>query len=968
MVLPFLSRLKYLFQYCFEDFTEISTNKQKSFFLNFNLSNLIQIFKFSFLTHPEINKFLFPILLIITEFFFSKIFYISFNFIYIFTTLFTNNLNLENFNTLVFISSSISSNLNLLHSNFTRFQKLSYIGKEWFIKSYLFKNKLKWKAYYFTQGFDEIINYKFKFIHSCFNWLGFWPSLSYSKEKFYFPKHFLSLQKLFFKKRFYTFNPQFYIISIKNFLLLNLFASTINKKFHSSFTRGKTLLLYKQQLEIIPFLKTFLNFTSNTLNYLTNYSLLFNKYFNYDSYSSLNTSIFFQTANSSNFFFFFWMLDRSNLISNFKKSWMVSNFEIFFFKKELFFWPISRLFRHLQFTITTFWKLFKFKKKNKKKKLNFLLKKSYWFNVWFFLEELFHLSYLSNFLDFEWVQQIVRAKQLAELRLVKLTNYLQVMREQKIEIGNIQYSPDFTQAHEFALTLKWGFELEQLKFSWLIILWRFFGEWDENDESKNFTREKINFIYNVKKIKFNDYKSNPDSFIVNAPIVHFLSLRNIYELARIFLATILASYRSIYQENNLQLDQVFMIAKCKTETQQKNFYKFLTIAFQRKFLNEMYNQYYKKTQIKRWISFKKMITKKVFSNFISWTNFFNTIFESQILFNSEMFLLFRSLKNYFNLFFKKNKFIGLLYKLIFKHFRSFFLPSAKSPDDYFLYQILTNNINTQPSNKYVFLLSTTKFETEKIQSFYLTNLICFNFYKNFFNFILINQPTKINLFFLNQLNINLFNVFTTKAPDFISKNSSYENIERIFLNFFIEFFYELISNFLRHLNLKKNYKKINSSSNKNLFASATSINFSYFLFNSLNKNHMKIFNRRTTIIIVNFQISLFSYLQNNKVLKNFIKNIKIYFFTITNLFTINNNLDFLMANLQFINSFFYNRNLWLKFLNNLFGRLNSDWENNNYTPEFQNFIFNFLSLSFNNCLETFFIEFLLQYSKIIFKS
>jgi hypothetical protein len=48
------------------------------------------------------------------------------------------------------------------------------------------------------------------------------------------------------------------------------------------------------------------------------------------------------------------------------------------------------------------------------------------------------------------------------LRLVKLTNFLKKMRDQNITVGNIQYSPDFTQKHELALTLKWGLELELL--------------------------------------------------------------------------------------------------------------------------------------------------------------------------------------------------------------------------------------------------------------------------------------------------------------------------------------------------------------------------------------------------------------------------------------------------------------------------------------------------------------------------
>jgi len=44
------------------------------------------------------------------------------------------------------------------------------------------------------------------------------------------------------------------------------------------------------------------------------------------------------------------------------------------------------------------------------------------------------------------------------------------MRQLNIDVGNIQYSPDFTQQHEFALTLKWGLELEMMRLTRYIIL------------------------------------------------------------------------------------------------------------------------------------------------------------------------------------------------------------------------------------------------------------------------------------------------------------------------------------------------------------------------------------------------------------------------------------------------------------------------------------------------------------------
>lgn len=56
-----------------------------------------------------------------------------------------------------------------------------------------------------------------------------------------------------------------------------------------------------------------------------------------------------------------------------------------------------------------------------------------------------------------------------------LTDYLkELFKKKKMDI-NVQYSPIFNHMHELILYLKWGLEIELIKFTNLINSTRFFG-------------------------------------------------------------------------------------------------------------------------------------------------------------------------------------------------------------------------------------------------------------------------------------------------------------------------------------------------------------------------------------------------------------------------------------------------------------------------------------------------------------
>ena len=78
-----------------------------------------------------------------------------------------------------------------------------------------------------------------------------------------------------------------------------------------------------------------------------------------------------------------------------------------------------------------------------------------------------------------------------------------------------------------------------------------------------------------------------------------LSLKNVYELTRIHLATIVASYKNIYKFKYQQLNNFHYKFNFFGEQSLKTIYRFLFSVFDRYFLVDMYKKYYLKTKIKK---------------------------------------------------------------------------------------------------------------------------------------------------------------------------------------------------------------------------------------------------------------------------------------------------------------------------------------------------------------------------------
>lgn len=829
-----------------------------------------------------------------------------------------------------------------------------FFGYEWFICSHLFNNKLKDKIFYFSQGIelDIIVNSKF------FNLIYFFSNFKINNfflEIMYFAKKNYWFEKGFFKWKFYNFKAKSLIVSDKNFFFINFFG--FKKKLFVSWFWFWILFVFLLKLKKLNFFHHKWNMYQNTLSYGINYSNSFNKKITLDLFSSINTSLFFYISNFYNLIFFYNYLNSSQTIKIFVYYSIITNFEAIFVWKFNIFKISYKIFRWLSFMLVTFKKIWMYKKVHKKKKFNFLLPKTQWFNYKFFIEELFHLTYLHNYSDLEWVQELVRSKQLAELRLIKLTNYLKAMREAKIDVGNIQYSPDFTQLHEFALTLKWGIELEQLKFSRMIILRRFFGTLKTKDIS-NYVRWKINFSYNLKKLRFTDLTLNWQALFLKTRVSNILSIKNVYELTWIKMSTIIASYWNIYRFRYLQLNFSHKFIKLDTELEYKSFYIFLAISFNWWFYIECYDKYYKLKKIKWWIWFHKMLWKKVFNVFIQKANFFFSIFQKNTLFNENLFLLFRRIRKFFWFKLWWTNFITLLYKLLIKYYWSFFLPSSKTLDDFqyywnineFLILKWTNKLvliaNNIISNNYILIANKDFFKLKKIIPLFI------HFFKKMYSSFFFKKWIHL-IKYKRMLELNLI----SKNFDFIS----------IFKNFFSECWYELVDLFIKNFYLvNKSKKKLNFFMQKNIFSSTKEKNFSFVFYSYINRSEFRNLNWKTRSLIFLTFLNFFNFIKKKFILNNFFKNFKKFFFSN---YTANSDFDFGYLNYYLINHLFLNKFKWLDIITEMYSWILQSLNQYNTSKEINIGFVQFFQLNtFYSLLELFFIDFLTNYIKIVFKN
>ncbi len=861
--------------------------------------------------------------------------------------------------------------LNLTNLNFssiilpTSYLRINYTGVERFLKSYLFKWKIKKKTFIYFQGLSKDY-YKQNVLTAAF-FYNFLFSINFNLiflEKYQYTKISQYWKFFFLKKKFLSF-PITWFLNLFLFQVDN-FQTKLSPK--TEIIKGDRLKINFFYFDFI-FIKKFLYFYNCLLNYslsfLLNYSLYFNKYYNLDSFSSLKVIFFFYNPTYYNIVFFHKKLYNFNFLKLLIHCKLIFNFEIGFFRKKFLFWGVDNIFTNFNRAFITYLRLLKYLATSTKKKVEITILPNYWFDFKLFKEELENLALESIFTDYERVQELIWISQLAELRLVKLTNFLKKMWSLNIDVGNVQYSPDFTQHHELGLALKWGLELELLRFTRLIILWRFFGKgW--KFFKINFLKKKINFLYNFWKLKLKTSSVKDRETSTTTWVFKTLNLKNIYEFTRLQLATIVACYRNVYKNYYYQLTTIHKNYSFNNENNIKNLYYFIHLIYEWQFFITSYKKYYLKTWIKWKIWFFKMINKNVYKKFTLRTNFFYTLTHMKNSFNYYFFLFFWWLKKNINKKIKTYSFYNLIFLLISKYFWTYYLPSTKTLDDFWFY-VAARELFAPRGSKYCLL-----WKKNKISKIYWN--IQFLTFKSQINInVNLNFICLFNCDFFSWVkfyNFTFFSFLPISTPNDVFFNYQMQNFYTLYLTFFSEFVYDQLIKFFSQLKFLNLSNKNNNLLDYWLYQTISSNNFSFSLFHFLNKNTFTIstlkHQQQIKLLMTLFTLQILS----KKILNNFILNLKKYIICQT----VENNekqyyYSFLVTTSNFIKFFFKNKKTWKKVVSQALFWLMQNFKSENFDIVLQNLLFNGLWLNtFANNLEQQIILFVAEFSKLIFKN
>lgn len=858
-----------------------------------------------------------------------------------------------------------------------------FIGNERFVKSHIFNFWLK------AATFNFYLGYKRNFFLS-----NFLLSLDLTLYKsFFFISNFFEsywkgrqdckLQNIWVKKNFLIFPLKKFLFSWWEFFIIfsRIRRSLKTGNFVPQF--WTSLFFFLSNVKSFSF-NFIWNFKFSKL--IINFSLIFNKHLHLDALSGFLMNWYFGNTSKHNYKFFIWNVFRWIYPFVEKLFFLCFNLEFIFFTKSFIYRMNYWIFENLQiffysyiFITNNIWIA-------QSKKFFMLIKPKWWFEGGVFLEELTHLirEYVSD--DIDWAREYVWIKQLAEVRLEWLTDYLKFMRLKKMDIGNVQYSPDFTQAHEFGLTLKWGFELEAIRWTRILILKRFHGTRKVLFKT-NYINKKLEFLYNYWKIKLWTKiivkETKIENLLLKSSDINLLwilkrkkklelfSKWNFMEMTRLALSTLVGVNWDIHKYVYDQFDTFYLRFDITTEWMLMDVYNFVLLSFKRNFFLDTYNAYYSIKIVKWWISFSKMLKKKVFKTFMESRNFFNIVAGLYNSFNYSLFLNFRWLKKRITKVVKNKLFFTLVYSLIFKNQWSFFFPSDITKNDYQMYlyhqhsffplfsfkSFLINNY-TNSKLKLCKMLHYREVFTSLLQnSNYLLNFYRFTSNSRFESFISTDLP---NLFFTTNERFLALNTF-----------KNYFDLEIFFLNFFSEFFYELYEDFLKNLSktirignfrMKNKFKQFNTY--KNLLNKSFSLSFFYYL----NSKSFKKYNCFWQNFIF-FLNEFFSYSLKKKFLCDFSKRLKNYFFlNLDTRYDLNiKHLIFMNAVGMIVKNFLNNKRVrWhviLMFLYRL--QKSSNIEDIDATLWSVFFNYNYM-LAFSSNIEVFFIEFILKFAKEFF--
>jgi hypothetical protein len=790
---------------------------------------------------------------------------------------------------------------------------MQFFGYERFIKSHLTTNLFKNKIFSIEQGFSE-------------NPMNFYENYPYFKnrnffyffEKYFKPKPSLYRQSFFIKKRLVCESLKNFTFSDRRFFMFN-FLNILKKDFsYYNIRRVKFLFILLTKFKFLKFTHNFMKFSNFSLSYEPNVLFFFDSKINLDIFASISLSMFFFTKNLYNFFYLLYGIYKSDLLRLYKEFSLLISLEFIFFKKKIFFKPSDRLFGRFHGAFLCFSKVIMHFKIKPWRKFNKFIKPFMWFDHWNFTQEIVHLAQEYIFCDFEKVQQLTWSKQLAELRLVKLTEFLKDMRAKKIDIGEVQYSPDFTQLHEFALTLKWGFELEQLRKTKLIILWRFFGT-KRRLVAGNFIWKKLNFLYNIKKLWFN-VLARKDFIALQTHVINILSLKNVYEIAWLQFATIIASYWNVYKVKYFQFNSFHWTSNFFFEPDWKALFNYLYFVYSRHFFFESYQKYYLKNNFWRWIGFTKMIKKKVFNNFMMKSNFFYSFLDFKTSYDSYMFFFYQKIKQRLSVFFKDPFFYKEILHLINFQFKSLLIPNLYTSN----YQMLYMNLQMQLSISAHFYFNFLKIKAVTFYS--LNHTLELNRYLKLLNFLNFSNKIYKRFFCTNVSSDFFYNYFFSKDNQIegfeVEFFSTYNYLENFYINFCSEFFYEIFNNNFLILNWKNSNNQFeNKMLNGKLFSKMSSTTATFSFFYSLNTQSFGKKKRKNINIYLQLMIDFHKILRDKKILKNFLKDLFVYISAIAkqqfklNLVVLNKFTSFTVL---FLKNFLIDKTLRLRIINNFF--------------------------------------------------
>lgn len=856
-------------------------------------------------------------------------------------------------------------------------------GTERFIKSYIFNYQLKLVKYVFYQGYTKKLDKNFFFYPLE---LPLFINLNFIVQ--YFERHWWSRKAIDWID--ITLKKNFLVLPLKRFLFswLKLFLlfmwewkKITTNYFISQFWSSLGFFLTTMGRFRWNFLKEFW-----TLNLISNLAILFNKNLHLDTVSSIAIGYFFSNCSTYNYKFFIW-LNFESIYPSIEEFFLLPlKLEFVFFTKGFVYKSNYDLFDNL--VLFFYFYLFVANNIRISQSKRFFLKvhPKWWFEYEDFMEELFHLSltYISE--DVERAQEFVWTKQLSELWLEKLTDYLKEMRLKKIEVGNVQYSPDFTQEHEFGLVLKWGLELETLKKTRFIILKRFHGTWKKIFKG-NYISKKIDFLHKFWKFKQishietwevlmnNLYLNWSDvNLLINWLMewrLDLLTKWNFVEMTRLSLATLVAVNRACYKYSYDQLDTMLLNFPISAERTVKEIYNFVLLSFDWTFFTDTYNKYYSQKIVKRRIWFFKMIRKKVYQKFMENWNLFFLLADLKNSFNYSLFLAFRWLRSWINKVVKNKFFFTMLFSVIFKNNKSFFMPTWESRNDYQLYIYQWNNIFPAFGVKYLIISNHINF-TWWFQKFFLPDEL-FNLMlqdsidlEQYYKFIAL--PT-----FLLNFNFKDFYYFLAFNLPGINLNQllNQVDVEAIFQNFFSEFFYDLYANFFKNLQqwiiLSKKRNTIwlnNFNIYQNSIKNSFSVSFFYY-FNSKLFRNSKLFWQHFIYFLNSFFVSS---LKKDRI-KEFCDRFKDFFFSTSQLkISLNlRHLLFMDLLIWVIKKFFLDKKFWRWIILSFFFRLQKLSNLENLDMTLKSIFFNYACLTaYLYHIEIFFINFLVKLMKEMF--